>query len=81
MNPAAGQLGRLFREDLGITMKEFITRFRISAACRMLADADYKLEHIAELAGFQDASHLSRVFTRELGMRPGEFRRRLETAA
>jgi AraC-like DNA-binding protein len=74
------QLGREFRACLGITAKEFITRFRISAVCRMLIDGDHKLERIADLTGFQDASHLSRVFTRELGMRPGEYRRRMETA-
>lgn len=75
------QLGQVFRESLGITPKDFVTRFRISAACRLLIDGDCKLEHIAELTGFQDASHLSRVFTRELGIRPGEYRRRVEIAA
>ena len=49
-------------ESLGITVKEFVIRFRVSAACHLLADADFKLEHIAELTGFDDASHLSRVF-------------------
>jgi DNA-binding NtrC family response regulator len=75
---ATEQLGREFRECLGITAKEFITQFRISAVCRMLIDGDHKLEHIADLTGFQDASHLSRVFTRQLGIRPGEYRRRME---
>ena len=74
------RLGQAFSESLGITLKEFITRFRISAACHMLADADHKLEHIAELTGFDDASHLSRVFVRQRGMRPGEYRRRHEVA-
>jgi YesN/AraC family two-component response regulator len=72
------RLGQAFNESLGITLKEFITRFRISAACHLLADADHKLEHIAELTGFEDASHLSRVFVRQRGIRPGEYRRRLE---
>jgi AraC-like DNA-binding protein len=75
------QLGHVFREGLGITAKEFVARFRINAACHMLGDADHKLEHIAELTGFEDASHLSRVFTRRLGMRPGEYRRRLESVS
>jgi transcriptional regulator GlxA family with amidase domain len=51
-----------FDESLGITVKEFVTRVRVSAACHLLADADFKLERIAELTGFDDASHLSRVF-------------------
>ena len=73
-------LGQAFDESLGITVKEFVTRFRVSAACHLLADADFKLEHVAELTGFDDASHLSRVFVQQRGMRPGAYRRRLEIA-
>jgi DNA-binding response OmpR family regulator len=75
------QLGRHFRESLGITAKAFITRFRLGVACRMLIDADEKLDHIAQVTGFVDGSHLSRTFVRELRMRPGQYRRRLEQAA
>ncbi len=75
---SAKQLGQEFRDSLGITAKEFITRVRINAACRLVIGADHKLEHIAALTGFDDASHLSRVFARQRGIRPGEYRRRLE---
>lgn len=54
-----------------------MTRFRISAACYALVDGTSTLEHIAAMTGFQDASHLSRVFTGQLGVRPGEYRRRV----
>ena len=74
------QLGEAFDESLGISVKEFVTRFRVSAACHLLADADFKLEHIAELTGFDDASHLSRVFVQQRGIRPGAYRRQLEVA-
>ena len=77
---SADQLGQAFEESLGVSVKEFVTRFRISAACHQLAGADFKLEHIAELTGFDDASHLSRVFVQRRGMRPGAYRRRLEIA-
>ena len=46
------QLGQAFDESLGLSVKEFVTRFRISAACHLLAGADFKLELIAELTGF-----------------------------
>ena len=57
-----------------------MTRFRISAACHLLAGAEFKLERIAELTGFDDASHLSRVFVQRRGMRPGAYRRHLDVA-
>ena len=37
-------------------------------------------EYIAELSGFDDAPHLSRVFVQQRGMRPGAYRRRLDVA-
>ena len=74
------QLGQAFEDSLGVSVKEFVTRFRLSAACHLLAGADLKLEHIAELTGFDDASHLSRVFVQQRGMRPGAYRRQLDVA-
>jgi transcriptional regulator GlxA family with amidase domain len=54
--------------------------FRVSAACDPQGDVDSRLERIANLTGFDDGSHLSRVFVRQRGMRPGEYRRQLEVA-
>ena len=36
--------------------------------------------HVAELTGFDDASHLSRVFVEQRGVRPGEYRRQRDVA-
>ena len=78
---SARQLGDAFRDCLGMSAKEFVTRFRMSAACRLLTDDTHTLGPIAEMTGFEDASHLSHVFSRYLGMRPGEYRRRFEARA
>ena len=75
------QLADAFNECLGLSAKEFITRFRVVAACRLLIDGSPTLQQIADLTGFEDASHLSHVFNRYVGMRPGEYRRRLSGAA
>lgn len=71
------QLADTFNECLGMSAKEFITRFRVVAACRLLIEGAATLQQIAETTGFEDASHLSHVFNRYLGIRPGEYRRRL----
>src|SRR6185295_3634973 len=75
------QLADTFNDCLGMSAKEFITRFRVVAACRLLIEGSPTLQQIADLTGFEDASHLSHVFNRYVGMRPGEYRRRLTTAA
>jgi AraC-like DNA-binding protein len=75
------QLADAFNDCLGMSAKEFITRFRVVAACRLLIEGSPTLQQIADLTGFEDASHLSHVFNRYVGMRPGEYRRRLTTVA
>lgn len=76
---SARQLADTFNDCLGMSAKEFITRFRVGAASRLLIEGVHTLQQIAETTGFEDASHLSHVFNRYLGMRPGEYRRRLKT--
>jgi DNA-binding NtrC family response regulator len=73
------QLADAFHDCLGMSAKEFITRFRVVAACRLLLEGSPTLQQIAECTGFEDASHLSHVFNRYVGTRPGEYRRRLTT--
>jgi DNA-binding NtrC family response regulator len=75
------QLADTFNDCLGMSAKEFITRFRVVAACRLLIEGSSTLQQIADRTGFEDASHLSHVFNRYVGMRPGEYRRRLTTVA
>jgi transcriptional regulator GlxA family with amidase domain len=69
-------LGHRFRAEAGITVKAYLARIRVAAAQHLLTRTELKLETIAELVGFCDASHLSRVFRELNGHRPGEYRRR-----
>jgi len=71
---SASHLAHLFREKLGMTLRQFVARTRVQLAKECLADPRYTLETIAELVGFCDAAHLSRVFRRQLKQSPGRFR-------
>jgi len=68
-------LAMRFRRDTGMTLMMFLTRFRLEVAKALLRTTDDKLDTIATLAGFCDASHLSRVFQDTIRMRPGLYRR------
>jgi YesN/AraC family two-component response regulator len=68
-------LSHCFPAAVGMTVKDFVTRLRVEVAVHLLRGSDRKLEEVAELTGFADASHLSRAFKQRLGLRPGEFRR------
>jgi AraC-like DNA-binding protein len=71
---SVSHLTHVFGEATGTTIKEFTARLKVELAKHMLVNGDATLEQLAEQCGFCDASHLSRVFRRFEGCRPGEFR-------
>jgi L-ornithine N5-oxygenase len=74
INVSFSHLAYLFRRDLGVSIREYLTNIRLHVARHLLAQSSRKLEHIAEITGFSDASHLSRIFTTAFGQRPGRYR-------
>jgi AraC family transcriptional regulator len=68
-------LARQFRRAFGCSVGEYVRRARVDFARRALLMTDAPLSEIALEAGFADQSHFSRVFKRETGLTPGEYRR------
>ncbi len=73
-------LSRLFREQTGFTIVEFLSLQRIQAAKEMLLYTASTLEEIAHAVGFYDLQHFSRTFLHYTGLRPSAFRKYTETA-
>lgn len=65
----------LFKQMTGKTFTEYINVRRVSAACELLKTTDRTMLDIALSCGFQDAAYFSRVFKRQLGISPSEYRR------
>ena len=66
------QFGRTF----GISPGSYITATRLNAARRLLETTDKLVSEIAAETGFWDQSHFTKIFKRERGVTPGEYRRR-----
>jgi len=64
-----------FRAVTGTTIAVEVTRLRIERAKHLLRTTDNTLEQIASACGFYNASHLSVMFFRLVGIRPSAFRR------
>jgi AraC-like DNA-binding protein len=73
-------LGHIAHERLGVSLMEYLTRFRLEVARHLLTATDATIDQIAGEAGFSSASHLSRVFLARSGYRPGDYRRRVRLA-
>lgn len=68
-------LSRLFKEELGNTFVEFLTRVRIEEAKRLLLGSTLAVQEVADAVGYQDASYFAKVFKRQEGRTPSQFRR------
>ena len=65
-----------FRAATGTTPHQWLIRRRVGKACDLLLNSDVSLAEIARRCGFADQSHFTRIFAREFGAPPGQWRRR-----
>ena len=67
-------LVRTFTAALGIPPGRYLTRVRVEAAQRLLLHREYTLDVVASLCGFSGANYLCRVFKKETGQSPAQWR-------
>ena len=64
------------KKQLGMTPIDFVRHVRIMRACELLKDTDESLSSVAFAVGFSDEKYFSKVFKRETGIVPTEYRER-----
>jgi AraC-like DNA-binding protein len=69
------QFERAFRAEFGASPHQWRLAAKIGKARRLIELTDRPLAEIAVACGFCDQSHLTRVFTRAVGVAPGGYRR------
>lgn len=69
-----GHLSRVFRDEMGLGPKDFLTQVRLEAARCLLRETGEKVGAIATMAGFYDAPHLARLFRNYDGCTPRKYR-------
>lgn len=63
-----------FREQYGMSCKQYIERMRIYKAEEFLLFTDFDLNYISQETGFSDCSHLIKSFKKYRGVTPKQFR-------
>ena len=75
---SVSHFSRAFRRSMGMPPHNWLLRRRIEVAKGKLRDNRMPLSDVAFACGFADQSHLTRVFTRMIGVSPGAWRRALD---
>ncbi len=69
-------LGRIFKQQVGLSFRDFAVQERLSHAAAKLLNTECSVKQAAAEAGYQHASDFSRKFKCLFGVTPQEFRRR-----
>ncbi len=65
----------LFTKTVGVPPQKYVTALRIKNAKRYLAESDLLVTEIAERCGYPDSMYFSRVFRKQTGLPPTEYRK------
>ena len=72
---SASYFARAFKQTTGVSPHGWLIKRRIERAKELLQKPGWKLIDIAQVCGFVDQSHFTRVFSRSEGHSPGRWRR------
>lgn len=67
-------LSRAFSQELGISLWDYLNRYRILRAKELLIQTDNSISQIARRVGYPDPAYFSRVFRKLTGLSPRSYR-------
>ncbi|NDP21094.1 MAG: AraC family transcriptional regulator [Paludibacter sp.] len=73
---AEGSLCRFFKNQMGITIFEYLNKIKVDFACKLLMDKNLSITDVALDSGFNNISHFNKQFKRITNLQPSEYRMR-----
>ena len=70
----SGYLQRLFRENCNTSVVEYLLRYRMENACRILVETNLSIQEISVMIGFSDVKNFYYRFKRIFGVTPTQYR-------
>lgn len=75
LNVNPSYLSNLFHKECGCTLTEFVNRQRIDRAVLLLSNSKKAVQDIAAECGIQDVNYFIKLFKRQTGLTPNQYRR------
>lgn len=72
-----GYLSRLFKQEMGETLTEYLLRIKVERAAQLLKQGDYKIGEVARMVGYSASSYFSIMFKKYTGYSPREYSQRI----
>ena len=77
LNYSEYYLSHLFREKMGLTIKEYLTRKKMIAAENMLKTSNMSIQEIAEQLNYASAHSFSLAFKKYMSESPNAYRKKM----
>lgn len=70
----ASYLSRLFKQNMKVSISDYVYQKRMEAAAKLLAETNQKIQDIGVKAGYPSAQSFTRAFRNHAGISPAEYR-------
>lgn len=74
---SAPYLSKLFKQEVGMTLTDYIVSQKIHIALRLLAATPMQIQEIAAYVGIYDCNYFTKIFRKNIGCTPSEYRKAL----
>jgi AraC-like DNA-binding protein len=71
-NMAPFRFGREFKEQFGMDFREYVLRYRIREACRLLRNPQASITEVGYTVGFGEPSYFTKMFKKLVGLLPSQ---------
>ena len=71
---SSAHLSRLFKKEAGMTVTDYLSNLRCIEASRLLRESQHSIQDIAAYVGYMDNNYFVKVFKKQFGMTPSEYR-------
>lgn len=71
----ASYLSSVFKKETGMAYSEYLILCRVKQASRLLVETNLSIGEIAHQSGYQDARYFSKQFSKQVGLKPSEYRK------
>ncbi len=67
-------LSKQFKEEVGCTFQEYLIKYRMNKAKKMIGKNCFRLAEVADMVGYKDYAHFSKAFKKYVGTAPSKYK-------
>ena len=71
---SSGYLSRIFRQEIGMSIHDYVAQTRMNLAKEMLMNTNLKIYEAAENCGYENTTYFIKIFRINTGMTPQDYR-------